>query len=40
MERPFPTYKRDEPHIFMDYAHDDVEITYSEMIWIRAMITC
>jgi hypothetical protein len=35
VERPFPAYDGDEPFVFVCYAHDDAEIVYQELTWLR-----
>ena len=35
MERPFPAYTGDEPFIFVSYAHEDSDLVYPELIWLR-----
>ena len=35
MDRPFPAYKGDEPYIFVSYAHNDDDIVYSEIQWLK-----
>jgi len=35
MERPFPAYKGNEPYVFVCYAHDDADVVYSELMWLR-----
>jgi hypothetical protein len=36
MERPFPAYQGSEPYIFVCYAHDDMDVVYAELEWLRA----
>lgn len=35
MERPFPAYDGDEPYVFVCYSHDDAEVVYQELTWLR-----
>ena len=35
MEKPYPAYKGGQPYIFVCYAHDDVEMVYPEITWLR-----
>ena len=35
MDRPFPAYSGDDPYIFVSYAHDDDEIVYPEILWLK-----
>lgn len=35
MERPFPSYQGDEPYIFVSYSHEDSEIVYAEIQWLK-----
>jgi hypothetical protein len=35
MERPFPAYTGDEPYIFVSYAHEDAELVYPEIQWLK-----
>jgi hypothetical protein len=35
MERLFPAYKGDEPFSFVCYAHEDSDVVYPEMAWLR-----
>jgi TolB-like protein len=35
MERPFPAYAGDEPYVFVCYSHDDAELVYREISWLR-----
>lgn len=34
-ERPFPAYRGDEPYVFVSYAHDDAEVVYTELRWLK-----
>jgi len=36
METPFPAYKADPPYIFVCFSHTDVELVYSELVWLRS----
>jgi TolB-like protein len=35
METPFQAYSGDEPYVFVCYAHEDGDIVYPEMLWLR-----
>jgi len=35
MEPPFPAYKGDEPYIFVSYSHEDTEIAFPGVQWLR-----
>ena len=35
MERPFQAYDGDEPYVFVCYSHDDSEMVYQELTWLR-----
>jgi dienelactone hydrolase len=35
LDKPFPAYEGDEPYVFVCYAHDDAEIVYPEILWLR-----
>ncbi len=35
METPFQAYSGDEPYVFVCYAHEDGDIVYPEMVWLR-----
>jgi len=35
LDKPFPAYDGDEPYVFVCYAHDDAEIVYPEIRWLR-----
>jgi len=35
MERPFPAYQGDQPYIFVSYAHEDAELVYPEIQWLK-----
>ena len=35
MERPFPAYKGDDPFVFVCYAHEDSDVVYPELTWLR-----
>ena len=35
MERPFTAYDGDEPYFFVSYSHQDDELVYPEMAWLR-----
>ena len=35
MERPFPAYKGDDPSIFVRYAHEDIDIVFPEIQWLK-----
>ena len=35
MDRPFPSYEGDDSYLFVSYAHDDTELTFPEMAWIK-----
>jgi len=36
MDRPFPAYKGDEPHVFVCYSHADADDVYPEIEWLHA----
>ena len=35
VDRPFAAYVGDEPYIFVSYAHEDSEVVYPEIQWLR-----
>ncbi len=35
MDKPFPSYDGDEPYVFVCYAHEDSDIVYPEIAWLR-----
>ena len=35
MDKPFPAYQGDEPYVFVCYAHEDSDIVYPEIAWLR-----
>ena len=35
MDRPFPAYEGEGPYVFVCYAHDDAELVYQELTWLR-----
>ena len=35
MDKPFQAYVGDEPYVFVCYAHEDRELVYPEMTWLR-----
>ena len=35
MDTPFPAYQGDDPFIFICYAHDDADVVYPELAWLR-----
>lgn len=35
MEKPFPAYRGDEPYVFVCYSHDEAEVVYAEIEWLR-----
>ena len=35
VEAPFAAYEGDEPCIFVCYAHEDSDVVYPEMAWLR-----
>lgn len=35
MEKPFPAYQGDDPHVFVCYAHADADVVYREIVWLR-----
>ena len=35
MERPFAAYVGDEAFVFVCYAHEDIDVVYPEMAWLR-----
>ena len=35
MERPFPAYKGGKPYIFVSYAHEDSEVVFPEIQWLK-----
>ena len=34
-DKPFPAYEGDAPYFFVSYAHEDAELVYPEMTWIK-----
>jgi pimeloyl-ACP methyl ester carboxylesterase len=35
MEKPFQAYAGDEPYVFVCYSHEDSELVYAELVWLR-----
>ena len=35
VDKPFTAYQGDEPYIFVSYAHEDSEVVYSEIQWLK-----
>lgn len=35
MDRPFPAYKGDKPYIFVSYSHQDAELVYPEITYLK-----
>jgi TolB-like protein len=35
VDRPFAAYKGDEPYIFVSYAHEDSDVVYPEIQWLK-----
>ncbi len=35
MERPLPAYRGDEPYIFVSYAHEDSDLVFPEIQWLK-----
>ena len=35
MESPFAAYTGDQPFVFVCYAHEDSDVVYPEMAWLR-----
>jgi Tol biopolymer transport system component len=35
VESPFPAYQGDEPYVFVSYSHEDAEIVYPEISWLK-----
>jgi|TARA_Y100000310_G_scaffold200121_2_gene200134 serine/threonine-protein kinase len=35
MQRPFPAYQGDEPYIFVSYSHEDSDVVFSEIQWLK-----
>lgn len=35
MDKPFPAYEGEHGYFFVSYAHEDTELVYPEMAWIR-----
>ena len=35
MDKPFPAYQGDAPYVFVCYAHEDSDIVYPEIAWLR-----
>ena len=35
MDKPFQAYAGDEPYVFVCYAHEDSELVYPELVWLR-----
>ena len=35
MARPFSAYDGNEPYVFVSYAHQDAELVYRELTWLR-----
>ena len=35
MGKPFPTYKGDNPYVFVCYAHDDSAMVYPDIEWLH-----
>jgi hypothetical protein len=36
MRAPIPAYQGDQPYVFVCYAHDDADVVYPELAWLRA----
>ena len=34
-DKPFPAYEGNAPYFFVSYAHEDAELVYPEMTWIK-----
>ena len=34
-EKPFPSYEGDESYFFVSYSHEEADLVYPEMAWIR-----
>ena len=35
MDKPLPAYQGDAPYVFVCYAHEDSDIVYPEIAWLR-----
>ncbi|HJN53348.1 MAG: TIR domain-containing protein [Pseudomonadales bacterium] len=35
MERPFPAYAGDDPYIFVSYSHEDSDVVFPEIQWLK-----
>lgn len=35
VSKPFPAYRGDEPYLFASYAHEDAELVFAELTWLR-----
>ena len=35
MAKPFPAYRGTEPYVFVCYSHDDSDLVYADLIWLR-----
>ncbi len=35
MDKPFPAYQGTDPYVFVCYAHDDNDVVYPEITWLR-----
>ncbi len=35
MERPFPAYTGDDPYIFVSYSHEDSDVVFPEIQWLK-----
>ncbi len=35
MDKPFPAYSGDDPYIFISYAHEDSDVVFPEIQWLK-----
>lgn len=35
MDKPLSAYQGEDPYVFVCYAHDDADVVYHEMTWLR-----
>jgi hypothetical protein len=35
-DKPLPTYKGEDPYVFVSYAHEDDDLVYPEIGWLQA----
>ena len=35
MDNPFSAYQGSEPYVFVSYAHEDCDVVFPEILWLR-----